>query len=159
MYHAELKGKLSHKTEGMEDILTSNVFSFFMYSDRETFLHPFIANILGLKDVSKEDAKKAEFFFWPTYADINYVNSPCQPDVVIIIGDYYLLFEAKYIGSTLSKEQLLLEKYWGENKADEISKSFLLVVITMDYSEPKGDYNKNYSKWRTLIIPLYLCEA
>jgi len=38
MYLAEICGKLSSKVEGIEDILTSNVFSFFKYSKRTIFL-------------------------------------------------------------------------------------------------------------------------
>ena len=37
MYLAELHGKLSSKVQKMEDVLTSNVFSFLKYSEREVF--------------------------------------------------------------------------------------------------------------------------
>ncbi len=38
MYLAELHGKLSSNVERKEDILTSNVFSFFKYSNRKVYL-------------------------------------------------------------------------------------------------------------------------
>ncbi len=38
MYLAELHGKLLSKLEKREDILTSNVFSFFKYSNRNRYL-------------------------------------------------------------------------------------------------------------------------
>ena len=47
MYLAEIHGKLSRKQENQEDILTSNVFSFFKYAPRNIFLSAFIQN-LGL---------------------------------------------------------------------------------------------------------------
>ena len=41
-------------------------------------------------NVSSEDAVQAEFRFWPFYPD------GTQPDLVILVGSYYLLIEAKY---------------------------------------------------------------
>lgn len=67
MYVAELRGKLSRRLESQEDILTSNVFSFFKYANRQVFLKRFLAE-LGIQ-VSDEDAENAEFAFWPRYAD------------------------------------------------------------------------------------------
>jgi hypothetical protein len=88
MYLAELHGKLSNNNENKEDILTSNVFSFFKYTNRDTFLYPLL---LDLKlEISLEDAHEAEFIFWPCFPDST------QPDLVILVGNYYLLFEAKY---------------------------------------------------------------
>ncbi len=89
MYQAELKGKLSGTNEEKEDILTSNVFSFFKYSNRKIFLYQFLKN-LGLQ-ITPEDAINAEFEFWPQYDDHT------EPDVVIVVGKYYLLFEAKFL--------------------------------------------------------------
>jgi len=86
MYLAELRGKLSSRVERMEDVLTSNVFSFFKYSSRTIFLKRYL-NDLGFK-VSDQDAEKAEFRFWPVFED------GTEPDLIIIVGDYYLLIEA-----------------------------------------------------------------
>jgi len=78
MYLAELHGKLSSKTERLEDILTSNVFSFFKYSDRTIFLRRYL-KMLGFS-VSSEEASEAEFVFWPRYEE----NT--EPDLVIRVG-------------------------------------------------------------------------
>jgi hypothetical protein len=45
MFIAEIKGKLSHNIEEKEDVLTSNVFSFFKYADRKAYLKPFLAEL------------------------------------------------------------------------------------------------------------------
>ena len=106
MYLAELHGKLPSKIERMEDILTSNVFSFFKYSTREIFLRVYL-NRLGLL-ISDREAREAQFLFWPRFEE----NT--EPDLVIIVGDYYLLIEAKYVsefgGETeKTKSQLIRE--------------------------------------------------
>jgi len=67
MYIAELRGKLSQRIERMEDILTSNVFSFFKYSTREIFLKGYL-NKLKIY-VSDQEAIEAEFIFWPHFED------------------------------------------------------------------------------------------
>ena len=61
MYLAELHGKLSSKLEGMEDLLTSNVFSFFKYSTRKIFLKSYLAE-LGLLFLTKRLMKLNLFF-------------------------------------------------------------------------------------------------
>jgi len=59
MYQAELKGKLSSSTERMEDILTSNVFSFFKHSNRKIYLKELL-NKLNIQTSGKE-LEEAEF--------------------------------------------------------------------------------------------------
>lgn len=130
MYLAELRGKLSSRVERMEDILTSNVFSFFKYSNRNIFLKNYL-NELGFK-VSKEEAEEAEFRFWPIFED------GTEPDLVIIVGDYYLLIEAKYFseffeGKEKSDSQLLREIKNGKLEAKNYNKKFKLIAITADY--------------------------
>ena len=88
MYQAELHGKLIQVQENQEDILTCNVFSFFKYANRKIFLYALL-HALGLS-VSAEEALNAEFDFWPSFDDRT------EPDLVLIIGPYYLLVEAKY---------------------------------------------------------------
>jgi hypothetical protein len=61
MYLAELHGKLRHDQENQEDILTSNVFSFFKYADRKIFLFSFL-RMLDLS-ITQEQAQNAEFRF------------------------------------------------------------------------------------------------
>ena len=88
MYLAEFRGKLSSRVERMEDVLTSNVFSFFKYSNRDIFLKNYL-NKLGF-NISNQEAEGAEFRFWPVFED------GTEPDLVIMVGNYYLLIEAKY---------------------------------------------------------------
>jgi len=62
MILAELQGKIPGKLEDKEDILTSNVFSFFKYADRR-LLKQYLDHI-GIT-ISLHDAQNAEFIFWP----------------------------------------------------------------------------------------------
>jgi len=128
MIHAEVKGKLSERNaERSEDILTSNVFSFFQYADRRVFLYELLRS-WGLR-VTEEDARAAQFRFWPQFPD------GTEPDLVIEVGDYYLLIEAKYrsgfgLATSTSKDQLTREKEGGTDEADRMGKRFKLVAVT-----------------------------
>jgi len=51
----------------MEDVLTSNVFSFFKYSTRDIFLKGYLKQ-LGF-NVSDQEANEAEFIFWPRFEE------------------------------------------------------------------------------------------
>ena len=111
MYLAELHGKLPRENENKEDILTSNVLSFFKYSDRITFLFPLLCDLR--LDVFQEDAQEAKFYYWSSFPD------GTQPNLLILVGKYYLLFEAKYhsgfgqatdlIEHQLTKQELIRE--------------------------------------------------
>jgi len=141
MYLAELHGKLSPKTERLEDLLTSNVFSFFKYSDREVFLKEYL-NMLGFI-VSSKEAREAEFMFWPRY------EQNTEPDLVIRVGKYYILIEAKYFsdfdeGNEDIKHQLVREIECGSLDAKNYSQEFYLVAITADYY---------YKEYKFSIIP------
>ncbi len=130
MYLAELHGKLSLKTERMEDILTSNVFSFFKYSNREIFLKKYL-NSIGF-NISTKDAKEAKFIFWPRYEE----NT--EPDLVIMVGKYYILIEAKYfsdfsLGNKDIKSQIEREIENGSRDAENYGLKFHFVAITADY--------------------------
>jgi hypothetical protein len=155
MYLAELHGKLSSDEEKKEDILTSNVFSFFKYSSRDMFLKEYLKE-LGLL-VSNQEAKKAEFLFWPKYDDRT------EPDLVLIVGKYYLLFEAKYHSwfgeETVTKEgQLKREIKGGELEAKNYQKEFILFAITADYYKnekiksilEKYDGKLKWTNWQTV---------
>jgi len=138
MYLAELHGKLSSRIERMEDILTSNVFSFFKYSTREIFLKGYLDR-LGF-EVSNYQANEAEFMFWPRFEE----NT--EPDVVIIVADYYLLMEAKYFsgfaeGTKKTKAQLLREIEGGRLDAKNYGKDFRLVAITADHYYKEDKFN------------------
>lgn len=129
MYLAELQGKLSPRVERMEDILTSNVFSFFKYSSRDVFLKRYLSS-LGF-NISVQQARDAEFIFWPRFED----NT--EPDLVLLTADYYILIEAKYFsgfaGETpKTNAQLLREIYGGRREARNYGKQFFLVAVTAD---------------------------
>lgn len=161
MYLAELHGKLPSRIERMEDILTSNVFSFFKYSDREIFLKGYL-NKLGF-DISNQEAKNAEFIFWPRF------EKNTEPDLIIIVGDYYLLIEAKYFSgfteeTKKTKAQLLREIEGGKLEANNYGKDFRLIAITADhyYKEDKfeiipSDFLPHFkwSNWQSVSSFLY----
>ena len=114
----------------MEDVLTSNVFSFFKYSSRDIFLKKYL-NKLGF-EVTVKDAEEAEFRFWPVFED------GTEPDLVIIVGKYYLLIEAKYFSGFGKKtettdDQLIREIKGGQLEAKNYNKKFKLITITADY--------------------------
>ncbi|HHW03017.1 MAG TPA: PD-(D/E)XK nuclease family protein [Thermoanaerobacterales bacterium] len=164
MYAAELHGKLPLKStnnnedtkkdtkdlDRMEDILTSNVFSFFKYANRKIFLKEYLKT-LGFK-VTNQEAIDAEFRFWPRYDD----NT--EPDLVILIGNYYLLVEAKYFSNfgketTKNEAQLIREIKEGESEAKAYNKYFKLIAITADHIYKKYKFEsvppdfQNYIKW------------
>ena len=137
MYLAEIHGKLSSKLEGQEDLLTSNVFSFFKYTDRNRFLRGYLQE-LNI-NISPEEADQASFFFWPNYID------GTQPDLVIVVGKYYLLIEAKYFsdfdpGNADRKHQLIREIEGGSLEAKRLNKIFILIVLTTDSYLKKEKY-------------------
>lgn len=155
MYIAELKGKIPSNLEKMEDLLTSNVFSFFKYSKREIFLK-ILLDKLQVK-VTRNELNNAEFIFWPSYED----NT--EPDLVIIVGDYYLLFESKYF-SDFAKEtpktqkQIIREANGGLNESKLLNKNFIYIAITADYNKKpekfkeieKPDINFKWINWQSI---------
>ena len=138
MIIAELNGKISSKLDDKEDILTSNVFSFFKYSDRQ-LLKEYLCTI-GL-DISLTNARNAEFTFWRSYDDRT------EPDLIIICGKYYLLFEAKiysdFSPKNLSKDsQIEREIKMGKMEADDLKKEFVYIAITAEYYKNRVKYSK-----------------
>ncbi len=146
MYLAEIHGKLSRDNENKEDILTSNVFSFFKYTDRRIFLYQFL-KFIGL-DITPENAQQATFLFWPTYTD------GTQPDLVILVGRYYLLVEAKYHSgfgqeTPSRKHQLVREVEGGVLEAKSLGRQFKIIVVTADYYFMQGiftDFPEDHKK-------------
>lgn len=149
MYIAEIRGKFSQKDEYKEDILTSNVFSFFKYANRQIFLFRLLS-LLGF-NFNHHELDEAKFYFWPTYED------GTEPDLVIVVGDYYILFEAKFhsgfsIDNATEQHQLLREIEVGKVDAQNKRKKFQLIVITAHYSEAQfltdiAGYGINDFKW------------
>jgi hypothetical protein len=139
MIIAELHGKLSSRIKQSEDILTSNVFSFFKYASRQVYLRKLLSLIKI--DMTDNDLENAEFIFWPNYDD------GTEPDLVIIVGDYYILFEAKYFAGFGEEDgdrqaQLLRELRGGIREAENYRKDFVLVAITADYTYPKQNFTE-----------------
>ncbi len=131
MITAELRGKLPPGIEHMEDVLTSNVFSFLKYSDRSKCLRAYLREELDL-EVDEREASDAEFHFWHVYGD------GTEPDVIIIVGDYYLLFEAKYLsgfgaGNDARDPQTEREVALGLDEANILGKTFRFIPITADF--------------------------
>lgn len=138
MIVAELQGKIPSNWEDKEDILTSNVFSFFKYSDRQ-ILKEYL-KILGI-EVSLFEAKNAEFSFWFSYDD------GTEPDLIIYCGKYYLLFEAKLYSdfspkTATSASQIEREIRMGKLAANNFNKEFVYVAITAEYYKNKHKYSK-----------------
>lgn len=143
MILAELHSKIPSKLEHKEDLLTSNVFSFFKYSNRN-YLKEYLS-ALGIL-VSLTDAENAEFEFWPSYED------GTEPDLVIICGDYYLLFEAKLFSDFSEKiidietkeieVQLEREARMGLLSSKNLNKTLILIAITSEYYKKNKHYQK-----------------
>lgn len=148
MLQAEIRGKMSSKQENGEDLLTSNVFSFFKYAKRSLYLKRFL-NGLGF-DISNESLESAEFRFWPRY------NDNTEPDLVIIAGDYYILFEAKHLSSFGDatedrKCQILRELEGGIDEAASFGKIFFYVAITSHHNNPQYLFTDFSDEERALI--------
>jgi len=131
---AELGGKLPGGIRKLEDVLTSYVFSFLQYSSRSVFLHGFLQEI-GIS-ASNAELKSAEFRFWPTFPD------GTEPDVVIAVGDHYLLFEAKLFasfgpGDSCTQPQVVREIEGGMEEAGREGKQFHFVAVTADSCFPR----------------------
>jgi hypothetical protein len=134
MYLAEIHGKLSRENENKEDNLTSNVFSFFKYANREIFLYNLVKSI-GL-NISAEDAIQAELHFWPSFPDRT------EPDLIINMGNYYVLIEAKFHSGfsqeTINlKHQLVREVENGVFEAENLGKIFKIIIVTADYYQKR----------------------
>lgn len=154
MIIAELYGKIPSKLEDKEDILTSNVFSFFKYSNRKLLME--YLNQLGI-NVSLNDAKNTEFRFWQSYDD------ETEPDLILVCGAFYILFEAKLYSDFSPKtstvaSQISREIKMGKLAAENENKEFVYVAITAEYNKDKTKYlkyeNKNFNfiwtNWQTV---------
>lgn len=138
MIIAELNGKIPSKLKDKEDILTSNVFSFFKYSDRQLF-KDYLAE-LGI-EVTLNESENAEFIFWPSYDD------GTEPDLIVVCGKYYLLFEAKLYSDFSPKtittdSQIEREIRMGKMSAENINKEFVYIALTAEYYKNRKKYLK-----------------
>jgi len=119
-------------------------------------------NKLGF-DISNQEANEAEFIFWPRFEE----NT--EPDLVIIVGNYYLLIEAKYFSgfaeeTKKTKVQLLREIHGGKLEAKNYGKDFWLIAITADhyYKEhkfkiipPEFIHRFKWTNWQSVSSFLY----
>ena len=138
MYLAEIHGKLPSGMVRMEDLLTSNIFSFFKYSDRNIFLKEYL-KIIGI-ELSSREAEDAEFRFWPRFDD------DTEPDLVVAAGPHYLLFEAKYLSgfgteTESRKAQLIREIEGGMMEARNEDRDFRMIAITADHYYKKEQFS------------------
>ena len=160
MYIAEIQGKFTPSEERKEDILTSDVFSFFKYAKREVFLHRFL-KYLQL-DFVISDLVKAEFIFWPSYED------GTQPHLIILVGKYYLLIEAKFFSgfgksTDLMRHQLIREIEGGKLEAQNLNKEFRIIAVTAHYTKyhffydnPEfSNYNIFWVNWHRIALLIY----
>ena len=157
MIHAELRGKLSSRNENREDILTSNVFSFFQYAERQVFLHKLLTS-WGLR-ITEHDAREAKFQYWPKFPD------GTEPDLVIVVGDYYVLIEAKYRSgfgeeTALTKAQLVREAEGGAAEAGNLR--FKLIAVTADpylraevRSQVPDGVSFQWINWQRIALLIY----
>lgn len=161
MYLAELHGKLSSRAERQEDVLTSDVFSFFKYADRKRFLRPFLEQKLSLS-ISDQDAEEAVFHFWPCFED------GTEPDLVLIVGNYYLLFEAKLYAdfapaTKTARAQLERELEGGQREAQSYDKVFRLIALTRDHVDNRKKFASipkdcfSWVNWQSIAFFIYEC--
>ena len=148
MLSAELRGKLPGRIRNLEDVLTSYVFNFLQYSSRSAFLGRFL-NDIGI-GASTTEIGDAEFRFWPTLPDRT------EPDLVIVAGDHYVLFEAKLFasfdpGDSCIQPQVVREIEGGMEEAGREGKEFHFVAVTADScfpGEALGCYPRHASVMR-----------
>jgi hypothetical protein len=133
MIPAALYGKIPSRLLDSEDLLTSNVFSFFRYSDRTYYLKALL-QALDL-EFTDDEAVNADFRFWPRYDDAT------EPDCVLVVGRYYILFEAKHLSgfgveSGNRKGQIEREIEGGMAEAHSLNREFVYVALTSHYHRP-----------------------
>ena len=129
-------------------MLTSYVFGFLKYASRKMYLRRFLEEFEI--QASKVDLENAEFRFWPALTD------GTEPDVVIVVGDHYLLFEAKLfasfdLGNSCRQPQVVREIEGGLEEAAREGKQFHFVAVTADSCFPRealGCYPRQASVMR-----------
>jgi hypothetical protein len=89
MLQAMLHGKLTREEEGMEDLLTSNVFGLIRYLSAEEILFPFLSlawNPFTGQSIGDwlQDATLVEYMkFWSTLSA--HGCKECEPDIDVLI--------------------------------------------------------------------------
>ncbi len=167
MLQAMLRGKLTRKEEGMEDLLTSNTFGVMKYVPWGAALLPFLRLATDplsghqLEDWLHDVACVDRLEFWPSIA--NPGCDPCEPDVEIVFRHRdgtrtLLLVEAKYRSGKSStaldnetppRDQLARELDNLRAMAeDEGIACYGVIFITADFSCPTSDIIESAREYR-----------
>ncbi|MFA5771962.1 MAG: hypothetical protein WC974_04445 [Thermoplasmata archaeon] len=174
MLMAQLKGKLTREEEGLEDLLTSNVFGSIKYI-------PYDDGLISLLHAAESadgthplqeigEITSAEFLFWDRMSEKDCI--PCKPDVLIDIicagGERIIvLVEAKYMSGKSSEEDEeepdkptdQLAKEWDNllAYASRVGRKPFLMYVTADICFPRSEVRasqEEYSKKRGMNINL-----
>ncbi|UOE74707.1 hypothetical protein [Parageobacillus thermoglucosidasius] len=144
---AEIHGKLP-EYEGMEDLLTSDVFSTFKYLPLELAFIPFLQRAVDFRtgetiNYSFDDVIKADYIFWPK---TSYFKR--EPDLLIILTrrnqpPISIVVEAKYRSgkSNINREQDLQELQILDG--DQLAEQYYELV--------KGNFNIDYPYKKLLM--------
>ena len=151
MLWAQLKGKLAIDGEGLEDLLTSNVFGALKYVPADAGLLPFLSRSVGesADDFHRllKDVRDVDFDFWPRMED------GCEPDVLLSLTTTsgrraLVLVEAKYRSGKSSfrdlsakpgsppQDQLAREWVNCRRRAEQEGAEAFLLFVTADYAFP-----------------------
>ncbi len=154
MILAELYGKIPSKLADSEDILTSNVFSFFKYSGR-SLLSRYL-NLLGVQ-INLTEKVSIEFLFWHKLEDRT------EPDVIIICDRFYILIEAKLYSDFADQtpnraSQIDREIKIGKLSAQNLNKQFIYIALTAEYFKDSYKYSRYensdfqfiWTNWQTI---------
>lgn len=177
MLQALLHRKLTRPEEGLEDLLTSNIFGLLKYLKPQAALLPFlglawdpIAN-RKLADILRDVEAVESWQFWPTLMNSGCIS--CEPDVLIALRNgngrkSLLLIESKYRSGKSSEaaeederpnDQLAREFDNLRLLADsEGTKEFAVVYITTDFTCPLNelqDSAREYQLKRSLPPAIY----
>jgi hypothetical protein len=92
-----LRGKLDSGgrllPDRMEDTLTDAVFSALRYLPRRVVLPVVLAAVCPNAPFTEAELDDAEILFWPKML---WAQRRIEPDVVVVVGDHVVVFEAKY---------------------------------------------------------------
>jgi hypothetical protein len=144
---AEIHGKLP-EYEGMEDLLTSDVFSTFKYLPLELAFIPFLKRAVNFRtgetiNYSFDDVIKADYLFWPK---TSYFKR--EPDLLILLTrqnqpPISIVVEAKYRSgkSNINREQDLQELQILDG--DQLAEQY--------YELMKGNFNIDYPYKKLLM--------
>lgn len=138
---AELKGKVdvarTSESSRLEDTLTDAVMSAFRYLPRSA-LQSLIQTAFPACESSLADAESAQIELWPRFA------TGTEPDVLVTIGGWLLVIEAKYrsgFGWKPGDDKHQLEREWLDALAYAKARRLrgpLLVAVT-DHPAPPDD--------------------